>query len=453
MLNFSSQKIISVSELTLDIKKLLEAEYKFVRVSGEISNLKVPFSGHSYFTLKDSGAQLRAVLFKQQKRFVDLQLKDGQQVVCFGRITVYEPRGDYQLVVDTVEMLGVGQLQLIFEELKRSLAAKGYFEGTRKKAIPFFPVRIAVITSPTGAAVKDFLKIVELRNAPVHITILPVRVQGDEAKKEIAHALLLAQTEIKPDVIVLCRGGGSLEDLWAFNEEIVADAIFSCPIPVVTGIGHETDFTIADFCADHRCPTPTGAAEFLVPDAGELRKTIAEIKRLLSLHILRKIDSFGLQLKQLIRILGTLDATFVNREYRLQLSFSYFTQAMNGLLQQHENLVADQKHKLRQLQPLHTILLQQRRLEHCTSRLIQYIQSCLERNDNRLAMAASLLNSVSPLATIGRGYAVVRKYSADKKEYNVVSDSRQVSSGDSINVLLKNGELDCTVEKSRSDES
>jgi len=453
MLNFSLQKIISVSELTLDIKKLLEAEYKFVRVSGEISNLKVPFSGHSYFTLKDSGAQVRAVLFKQQKRFVDLQLKDGQQVVCFGRITVYEPRGDYQLVIDSIETQGVGQLQVIFEELKRSLAAKGYFDSTRKKEIPFFPARIAVITSPTGAAVKDFLKIVELRSAPVHITVVPVRVQGNEAKHEIAHALHIAQTEIKPDVIVLCRGGGSLEDLWAFNEEIVADAIFACPIPVVTGIGHETDFTIADFCADHRCPTPTGAAEFLVPDAGELRKTITEIKRVLSLHVLRKLDSYGLQLKQLVRILGTLDATFVNREYRLQLSLSYFMQAMNGMLQRHENHVADQKHKLRQLQPLHTILLQQRRLEHCTARLIQHMQSCLERNDNRLVMTASLLNSVSPLATIGRGYAVVRKYAPDSKEYAVVSDSRQVASGDSVNILLKTGELDCTVERTRVEES
>ena len=447
MLNFSSQKILSVSELTAEIKGLLETEYKFVRVSGEISNLKVPFSGHSYFTLKDSNAQLRAVLFKQQKRFVELTLKDGQQVVCFGRISLYEPRGDYQLIVDSVDLHGTGQLQILFEQLRKKLIGQGYFDESTKKAIPFFPHRIAVVTSPTGAAVQDFLKIVQLRKCPVEVIVLPVKVQGKEAAAEIAAAVKTAEHILKPDVLVICRGGGSLEDLWAFNEEIVADAIYRCSIPVVTGIGHETDFTIADFCADHRCPTPTGAAEFLVPDGDVLRKNIDVLRQSLIATQLRRLDRHEKHLEHLVRFIGTLESTFSSLDYRLQLSLSYLMQAMNATLALKERQVEDQKHHLQRLQPLYKIRLQESFLERCVDQLKSQIQRHLEKNEHQLGVLASRLNGVSPLATLGRGYAVARRYLEGDGSYSVISDVDQVSDGERINLLLKRGQLNCTVDE------
>ncbi|MBU1566683.1 MAG: exodeoxyribonuclease VII large subunit, partial [Proteobacteria bacterium] len=218
MNTINKESILTVSQLTAAIKDILETEYRFVKICGEISNLKTPFSGHSYFTLKDSGAQIRAVLFKQQKRFVELNVQDGQQVVVFGRISLYEPRGEYQIVADSIELYGIGKLLKEFEQLKRKLADKGYFAVEFKKPLPPYPGKIIIISSPTGAAIQDFLKIVKNRMSPVHIQILPVKVQGKTAAAEIAKAIGIAQKIADADVIVLCRGGGSIEDLWAFNE-------------------------------------------------------------------------------------------------------------------------------------------------------------------------------------------------------------------------------------------
>ncbi len=262
----SPQQILPVSEFTRRLKQFYDSTWQFVRISGEISNLKTAFSGHSYFGLKEGGAQLQAVLFKQKKRFVDVELRDGQDVICFGRVTVYEPRGSYQMVVDSVELNGMGELQRQFELLKKKLAARGCFDDTHKRPIPTAPARIAVVSSPEAAAFTDFVQTLKLRGSTARIQLLPVPVQGKEAARKIAAAIdVLAETACH-DVIVLLRGGGSLEDLQAFNEECVADSIFDATLPVVTGIGHEVDFTIADLCADRRCSTPTAAAEQLSPD-------------------------------------------------------------------------------------------------------------------------------------------------------------------------------------------
>lgn len=266
-------RIYTVGELTREIKGELEGRYQRVSVQGEISNLSRPPSGHLYFTLKDADATLSAVLFRNQARLLKFDLQPGQQVVCKGRLTLYEPRGQYQLACDAVEPTGVGALAVAFEQLKARLQQEGLFDAARKRPIPLLPRRIGVVTSPSGAAIRDFLRVLHHRFPSLPVLIAPARVQGDGAGSEVAAGLrsLAAWSARRPaaeqlDVIVVTRGGGSLEDLWAFNEEVLARAIASCPIPVVSAVGHEVDFTIADFVADLRCPTPTAAAERLAPE-------------------------------------------------------------------------------------------------------------------------------------------------------------------------------------------
>ncbi len=441
----NNQTILTVSQLTHSIKNLLESDFRFVRISGEISNYKMPYSGHSYFTLKDSSAQIRAVLFKQQKRFVNLALKDGQEVVCFGRVTVYEPRGDYQLIVDSVELFGTGRLQKEFEQLKIKLSQKGYFEPELKKTIPAYPVKIAVISSATGAAIYDFLKIVKLRKSPIQIQILPVRVQGKEAAGEIAKAIQTANTLDDIDIIVLCRGGGSLEDLWAFNEEMVADAIHRSVVPVVTGIGHEVDFTIADFCADFRCPTPTGAAEKIIPDADVLHRHIATLKNGLSNRIQRKLLFWEQRQRHSIRMLGNMKSLFKDSVLRLQLSESYLLQATIKNLTLRENRLNACIRKLQSQAPSNRIELQKRQLHFLTSQLQNHIQHILERKQMALAEQATLLNSISPLATLARGYSIVRKFDAEEDSYRIITSADETNAGDEVNILLHKGQLNCIV--------
>jgi exodeoxyribonuclease VII large subunit len=441
--------VLSVSQLTRSIKNILESEYRFVRISGEISNFKMPYSGHCYFTLKDDSAQIRAVLFKQQKRFVELSLQDGQEVVCFGRITVYEPRGEYQIIVDSVELFGTGMLRKRFEQLKIKLADKGYFAQETKKTVPAYPAKIVVISSPTGAAIQDFLKIVRIRQSPVHIQILPVRVQGKEAAGEIAKAIQMANSLEDVDIIVLCRGGGSLEDLWAFNEETVAEAIHRSIVPVVTGIGHEVDFTIADLCADFRCPTPTGAAEQLIPDTRTLHQRLASLYHGLLNRMQRKMTFLDQRLRHSIRLLGNMKNIFKDSEFRLQLSTSYLVQAAGKNLTERENRLASCIRRLQAQAPSTRIELQQRHLHFLTTQLRNYIERILERKQLLLAEQATLLNSVSPLATLGRGYSIVRKYDDHSQSYRIVTKAADAPVGEEINILLHQGQLDCIVKHSK----
>lgn len=449
MNSLETEPILTVSQLTRSIKNILESQYRFVRISGEISNFKMPHSGHSYFTLKDASAQIRAVLFKQKKRFVDLTLQDGQDVVCFGRISVYEPRGEYQIIVDSVELFGTGMLQKAFEQLKIKLFEKGYFAEETKKALPLYPAKIVVISSPTGAALQDFLKIVRIRQSPVHIQLLPVRVQGKDAAREIAKALQTANSLEQVDSIVLCRGGGSLEDLWAFNEEVVAEAIHRSAIPVVTGIGHEVDFTIADFCADFRCPTPTGAAEKLVPDATALRRHLDSLKTGLLNRMQQKMSFFDQRLRHSIRVLGNMRNFFRDSALRLQLSRSYLIQAIAKNLVVREKKLDASLRRLQAQAPSSRIALQEKHLHFLTTQLQNHIERILERKQMALAEQATLLHSVSPLATLGRGYSIVRKFDEKKQSYQVITKSIDTNVGDELNVLLHKGQLDCVVKQSK----
>ena len=441
-----SPTVLTVSQLTRAIKTLLESDFRFVRISGEISNFKMVYSGHSYFTLKDSAAQIRAVLFKQQKRFVELALQDGQHVVCFGRIAVYEPRGEYQLIVDSVELFGTGRLQQEFEQLKLRLAEKGYFDTETKKELPPYPSRIVVISSPTGAAIHDFLKIVSIRRSPVHIQILPVKVQGQEAAGEIVRAIRTANCLDAVDIIVLCRGGGSLEDLWAFNEEMVAEAIHHSAVPIVTGIGHEVDFTIADFCADFRCPTPTGVAEKLIPDTHALRQHLAALQAGLRNRMERKMSFYDQRLRHSVRMLGNMKNIFKDSALRLQLSKSYLYQAVGKNLHRREERLATCIRRLQAQAPSRCIELQEKHLQFLVAQLHNHIARILERKQMALARQATLLNSVSPLATLSRGYSIVRKFNADGS-YQVITRAADIAVGEELNILLHEGQLACIVNK------
>ena len=272
-------KPISVSELTGLIKQTLESQFAEVWVEGEISNFKRHTSGHWYFTLKDAGAQVRCASFRNANRYVRFDPHDGLAVRVRGRISLYEPRGEYQILVSSMEPVGVGALQLAFEQLKARLASDHLFDLERKRALPLLPRCVGIVTSPTGAAIRDMLRVLKRRNTSVRVLVAPVRVQGDGAAREIAHAIEMLSESGLVDVIIAGRGGGSLEDLWAFNEEAVARAIFASRVPVISAVGHETDVTIADFVADVRAPTPSVAAELVAAGAGELRETIRQKRR------------------------------------------------------------------------------------------------------------------------------------------------------------------------------
>src|SRR5215472_5928305 len=293
-----TRQILTVSELTSRIRDLLARNFTDIFVQGEISNCREAQSGHMYFTLKDDRAQVRCVFFKQQQRGIKFRPEDGLQVTVRGTISVYEQRGEYQIYVEKIEPLGLGALQLAFDQLKKRLEAEGLFDAARKKPLPLLPSRIGLITSSRGAAVRDIVRILTRRFPNVHLTVFPVRVQGEGAAQEIVKALTFFNAKKLVDVLILARGGGSLEDLWAFNEEIVARAIADSEIPTLSGIGHETDFTIADFVADVRASTPTAAATLAVPDVEDWRIDILEKQQLLTALIQEYINGFYADLEQ-----------------------------------------------------------------------------------------------------------------------------------------------------------
>jgi exodeoxyribonuclease VII large subunit len=437
--------VLTVSQATQSIKSLLEESYRFIHVQGEVSNLRTPYSGHRYFILKDNTAQLRAVLFKTQERYLDKPLEDGQQIICHGRISVYEQRGEYQLIVDTVEHVGSGALQIRFEELKRKLAAEGFFETARKRVLPSFPEKIVVISSPTGAAIHDFWTVWHLRRSNITVQLFPVRVQGKNAGEEIAAALDRVNRQIGADLIVLCRGGGSIEDLWAFNEECVARAIVRSKIPVVTGIGHEIDFTIADFCADLRAPTPTGAAERIIPDTVALRNRISSMRKEIEAVMLRRLAGEQRNLEHNLRLLGKYREGLDSLALKLDLCIHRFSRTFLAGLGENERKLSRIMARFELHSPLHQVRLSAMRLDSLKKRLVQHIHTLLERKEARLSANAALLDSMSPLATLARGYAIVRKEDVKTATWSIISKGGEVKSGERIDVLLGEGSLDCQV--------
>lgn len=408
------REILSVSTLNDRIKALLEEGFALVWVEGEVSNLRRPASGHLYFTLKDAKSQIRAVLFKNPfggawKRSAAFAVEEGMSLVCCARLTVYPPRGEYQLIIEAVEPRGLGALQKAFEQLKARLEAEGLFDKARKKPLPFLPARIGVITSPTGAVIRDILTVTRRRFPSVDILIAPVRVQGAEAPAEIVRALADLQVAGPVDVIILARGGGSLEDLAAFNDEGVARAIARSRIPVISAVGHETDFTIADFTADLRAATPSAAAELAVPMRDELAELIAE-RRLRLTHCVRRqsrrraerIAELTGRLRDPKRRLADVRMALADHVDRMNI-------ALARILRNGRQVAAHLELRLRQQSPRARICEHRLILAGLGRQMGGAWATQARQNGNRLQKAAALLSSLSPLAVLGRGYSITRR--------------------------------------------
>lgn len=389
--------ILTVTQLTALIKGLLEEGLPDVWVMGEISNLRAPQSGHAYFTLKDEHSQINAVLFRSSHRFLKFTLKHGMQVICRGRINVYEPRGEYQIVVEYIEPKGLGALQQAFEELKARLSKEGLFDQSRKKPLPLLPSKIGIITSPTGAAIRDMLRVIRRRHPRLHILLYPVAVQGPSAAPEIVEALAYFNLERNVDVIILGRGGGSLEDLWAFNEEPVARAIYASRIPVISAVGHETDYTISDFVADLRAPTPSAAAEMVVDTEEAFREAI---------------ESF---------------------EARLARAMKRLLEMARAGLREKTRLLIDPKKRLEQYS---------QRVDELLARMANGLNNLLKRDRARLAALLSGLDHLNPAAILSRGYSITKKL----PEERILTDAGLVQHGDLISTRLAQGIIISRVE-------
>ncbi len=451
MLELQTPRILTVTELTRSIRGILETELPFVTVCGEISNLRQPYSGHLYFTLKDDSAQLKGVLFKQQQKYLRQLPEDGQQVICRGRISVYEARGEYQLIIDYLERLGTGELQIAFENLKQKLAEEGLFDQDHKKEVPAFPARIALVTSPKGAAVFDFLKVARHRFPSLPIEIFPVRVQGKEAAPEICDALATLNQRKQSDVIVLCRGGGSIEDLWPFNEESVARAIYGSAIPVVSAIGHEIDFTIADFVADLRTPTPTAAAETIVPNRQILREHIQRLKQLLARTISQTIREKRHLINIQQRMLGDPRSLITHNLLHLDNVYSSLVHGYRRHLYTLSMQLGSLSGKLHKFNPVQQLTYKQQWTRELTRRLQSVMLQHLDKKVNRLTAATTLLEAISPLGVLGRGYAVVRSGHKEKPPGELIRSTRQVTVGKDLEVILQVGKLGCKVTEIKKD--
>lgn len=442
MHTMAGHQIQTVSELTQSIRGVLEVSFPFVTVAGEISNLRCPYSGHLYFTLKDETAQIKAVLFKPQQRYLSCTPEDGLEVVCRGRISLYEARGEYQIIVDALTTKGAGALQLAFDLLKRKLAEEGLFAAERKKPLPLLPEKIALITSPNGAAVHDFIAMAEKRCASIPLEIFPVRVQGVGAMEEIIDAITLCNQRGENDVIVLCRGGGSLEDLWTFNEEKLARAIAASRIPVVSAIGHEVDVTIADMVADFRAPTPTAAAETVIPSRAQLSSQLSNLSNRLAKTVLDRLTFFRRTIEANRKILG--DPTSLLDQFRLKTDHALASMhfALSRDIHQRQLALARLCQALAGHTPLQRLEYQRQKFQELRRRLIQAMLRQQERKRAAFAKNAGLLHAISPLAVLARGYSIVQQQNG-----NIVRSSAEVSPGENISVTLARGEISCEVKR------
>jgi len=444
-LPFQPPKIYTVTALTSEIKSLLEEEFDFVWVEGEISNFACPSSGHYYMSLKDENAQIKAVMFKVQARYLRFIPEDGMKVIVRGRIGVYEPRGEYQIILEYLEPLGIGALAAAFEQVKKKLSLEGLFDEEKKRPIPFLSKRIAVITSPTGAAIRDFLRISYRRMPNLDVTVVPARVQGDGAAGDIVEALDMVNRELDVDVIVLTRGGGSLEDLWPFNQEEVAYAIRRSLIPVVSAVGHEVDLTISDLTADLRAPTPSGAAELVVREKEILERDLRSLSSRLEIALHGVMERIRDRLRNF---------TSRIRDPRRDLADTWLRldELYNRLLKTGKTSVADSLLRLKALNetlilnsPSHDITLLSQELAFHSRSLAQALMLYLDRKKGDIRSMRHRLDSLSPLSILKRGYSITRKL----PDMDIIKDSQEVKTGDEVNIFLARGTIDCLVERTK----
>lgn len=417
------QRILTVSALTALVRDRLEKDFSDLWVEGEVSNLRTPSSGHVYFTLKDATSQIRAVLFRAGALRLRFALKEGLQLVVRGRMTVYEPRGEYQIILDSLEPKGIGALQLAFEQLKAKLAGEGLFDQARKRPLPFLPRRVGIVTSLSGAAIRDMLVVLRRRCPIVSVVVAPVPVQGEGAAVEIASAVRRLGASGLVEVMIVGRGGGSLEDLWCFNDEAVVRAIAASKVPVVSAVGHEIDVTLADFAADYRAPTPSAAAEAVAPVLSELVDALEDGWERMSRAVRSRLLERAAQ--------------------QVDEAMSRMTYVVEALLATLHRRVSEHRRALQAVSPVERVRAASVLLPQLTKRVAQGMAALLAAKRHALRAAGASLDSLSPLAVLARGYGIVQTVPAGK----VVKRARDLSAGDQVSARLAEGRLLCDVRK------
>ena len=442
----NKRDIYSVTRLNREVRAVVEGSFPLLWVQGEISNLARPASGHWYFSLKDAHSQVRCAMFRNRNRALRFGPENGAEVVIQAGPSLYEGRGEFQLIVEAMEPAGAGALQRAFEELKQKLLAEGLFEESRKRPLPAFPTTIGVVTSPTGAAIRDILHVLRRRHPLARVIIYPTAVQGTEAPGQNVQAITLAGVRRECDVLILARGGGSLEDLWAFNAESVARAITACPIPTLSGIGHEVDYTIADFVADRRAPTPSAAAEMVSPDAGELLQRLSQYDQKLSRHV-------QLLLRQSMALIAQLAHRLPDPARRLQMLMQRNDDLTLRLLHSTRRRISEQRvtlsglrAELSRFNPAQAVRAQSDRNGWLTSRLNHSMRHCLERARAHLDQTARTLQALGPQATLDRGYAIVTNAAG-----NLVRNAVQLKPGDALSARFAHGSAVAEVRSIRRD--
>lgn len=443
------RRIYSVAEVTTEIRDLMDVAFSDVWIMGEISNARAAPSGHYYFTLKDGNAQLKAVCFRQNALYLKVKPQNGLEVIARGRISVYEARGEYQLYVEHIEPQGYGALQLAFEQLKKKLSAEGLFDDDRKRVLPGLPRRVGIVTSPSGAAIADMLRILERRFDGLHVQLYPAQVQGDGAAKQIAAGVRYFTDTESADVVIVGRGGGSLEDLWAFNEEVVARAIAESAVPVISAVGHQTDFTIADFVADVRAPTPSAAAELVVRQKQEFLEAVDALKARLTQAARYKLATVGRDVldRQLERAHAIVRRSIAASSQRVdEVTFALRDAAVRRM-RAAEREWQRRQDRLKQLD-LRVRLAQRRaRLDRASERIAPLAARRLERANARLGSLDKELAHLSPLAILDRGYAIVQA-----GDGSIVRAAEQTGVGARLGVRLHRGRLDVSVQSVEKDD-
>lgn len=441
------RKIFSVTELTRQVKGLLEGKFADLWVAGEVSNFRAAASGHYYFTLKDAGAQLRAVCFRNQARYLKFKPEDGISVIARGRLSVYEARGEYQLLVELLEPAGLGALQLAFEQLKAKLAAEGLFDPARKKPLPLLPRTVGIVTSPSGAAIRDILRVLKRRFRNMNALLYPARVQGEGAAPEIVEAIEYFNRHALADVLIVGRGGGSLEDLWVFNEEVVARAIASSRIPIISAVGHETDFTIADFVADLRAPTPSAAAELVarrkqefVSELDDRARHMAQILRLRLSEARGRLSELALH-----RVFQTWATRIAERVQRVDDAIVEMNRLLREKLSDGRQAWLATSAGVARYDFARLIRLKGAALSERDTKLASEFARYLSDRHARLAQLTAILRERSPLTILNRGYSITRDAAG-----RILHDAAQVNVGEDISVRLARGELGATVKDKKT---
>ena len=435
------RRIYSVTELTREIRTLLEDHFPFLWVEGEISNFRVPSSGHYYFVLKDGESQIRCVMFRSQHRWLRFLPEDGLNALCQARVSVYEPRGEYQLLIDVMEPRGVGALQLAYEQLKSRLEAEGLFDLKHKKPIPFFTQRLGVVTSATGAAIRDIIRVVRERYSNLEIYLYPSKVQGEGAAAEIARGIDAFNDEFPVDALIVGRGGGSWEDLWAFNEEVVVRAIFRSHIPVISAVGHEIDVTLADLVADMRAPTPSAAAEMVAQHKEALETIVINLHQRLVGRIRQIVNLAGERLDSKKKRLRHPAARLADLRLRLDEQVQRLEFAVRQRVRSEAQMFLRLKDKLLHLSPERKISERRGLLEQYWRHLELFVGQCLQKKSQSLERSLTQLDGLSPLGILARGYSIVTTWPKGK----VIRSSRQVKVDEAVKVRLHQGSLRCNV--------